>query len=341
MPGSAPRFVFAAGVVVAMAGVLAQLAVKPTRLDVAPQPKSTATISFAAPPPTAAPTPTAPPRPVSQSAYRAVSIEHVPAAYARPRARTALVIGINDDDPTNPLHGARTDAGNMRNALFKYGFRSSDVVVLLDGQATRARILAELQRLVARTPADGIAVFAAASHGAGSSFRTADGARLYASELGRYLGSIRAPVWTALAMCYAAGFAVPGVVGDNRIATFSSAADEKTFEAGEAGSDMFSAMLREAMIEGRAPRSVESAFLYARSSLARWTNNLPVMSDGVSGDLVLGETPAAVRATATPGPPPRTPEPVVNATPEPTPTPAPNNGGVGGILCGLLGCKRS
>ena len=172
----------------------------------------------------------------------------------------------------------------MRTALLEYGFHSSDIVVLRDGQATRPRILSELQRLVARTPSDGIAVFAAASHGAGTSFRTAEGARLYASDLGRYLGRIRAPVWTALAMCYAAGFAVPGVVGPNRIATFSSAANQLTFEIGGAGSELFYAMIRQGMIDAGAPRSVESAFNFAHATLAKDYSNLPVMSDGVPGE---------------------------------------------------------
>jgi hypothetical protein len=267
------------------------------------------------------------------------SYERPVVSTARPGAHTALIIGINDPDPKNPLSGAHADANNMRTALTMYGFRSSDITVLLDGQATRSRILSELGRLVARTPANGIAVFAAASHGAGSSFRTADGARLYASELGRYLGQIRAPVWTALAMCYSAGFAVPGVVGSNRIATFSSAADKLTYEMGGAGSELFDAMIRHGMIEGGSPRSVESAFEYARTTLAKNFTNLPVLRDGVPGELVLGpvtwgQPVAAVAATASvPAPDPVT-------TPAPDPTPPPDNGGLGGILCGLLGCHN-
>jgi len=306
-----------------------------------PSPIASATVTL--------PKATAAPRPVARSVAPRRHYSYVPVSYqqpvyasARPGAHTALIVGINDTDPKNPLLGAGADATNMRTALLKYGFRSSDIVVLRDGQATRPRILSELQRLVARTPADGIAVFAAASHGAGTSFRTAEGARLYASDLGRYLGRIRAPVWTALAMCYAAGFAVPGVVGPNRIATFSSAANQLTYEIGGAGSELFYAMVKQGMVDAGSPRSVETAFNFAYRSLAKDYSNLPVMSDGVPGELVLGPVtwgPPAVAPAPTPPPVPVQPdvtEPPVTVDP----TPPGGNGIVGGILCGLLGCRR-
>jgi hypothetical protein len=264
----------------------------------------------------------------------------VPVSRARPGAHTALIVGIDDNDPKNPLIGARADATNTRNALLKYGFRSSDITMLIDGQATRPRILAELRRLVSRTPADGLAVFAAASHGAGSSFRTTEGARLYASELGQHLGRIRAPVWTALGMCYAGGFSVPGIVGPNRIATFSSDAKSLTYEIGAAGSELFYYMVGQGMLAGYAPASVESAFKYARSTLAPNHPNLPVMNDGIPGDLVLGRVTWGPPVTTVAEPPPPPPVDVIPADPTPDQTPPPDNGGLGGILCGLIGCRR-
>ena len=317
---------------------------RPQPLTVAAAPSPTASTSVSLPKATPRPTPKAVVRHTATRHYTYVPVSYQQPVYAaaRPGAHTALIIGINDTDPKNPLLGAGADAENMRTALLKYGFHSSDIVVLRDGQATRPRILSELQRLVARTPADGIAVFAAASHGAGTSFRTAEGARLYASDLGRYLGRIRAPVWTALAMCFAAGFAVPGVVGPNRIATFSSAANQLTYEIGGAGSELFYAMIRQGMIDAGAPRSVESAFNFARATLARDYSNLPVMSDGVPGELVLGPVTWGPPITVAPPTPP--PVPVQpDAAPDPVtvdPTPAPVSGGLGGILCGLLGCHR-
>jgi len=317
---------------------------EPRAVRATPQPAATTSVSLPAATPKPKPRAPAPaPRAAPPPRYTVVraSYERPVYAPARPGAHTALIIGINDNDPTNPLHGAHADATNMRNALLKYGFHASDVTVLIDGQATRARILDELRRLVARTPSNGVAVFAAASHGAGSSFRTADGARLYASDLGRYLGRIRAPVWTALAMCYAAGFAVPGVVGANRVATFSSAANQLTYEMGGAGSELFYTMIKQGMVDGYAPRSVESAFNYAHSKLGKNYSNLPVMRDGVPGELVLGPVNWGPPAPAAP-PVVAAAPPVVDspATPEPEPTPPPDNGGLAGILCGLLGCRR-
>jgi hypothetical protein len=265
----------------------------------------------------------------------------VPIGRARPGAHTALILGIDDTDPKNPLIGGRADATSLQDTLLKYGFRDSDITVLIDGQATRPRILAELRRLVARTPADGLAVFAASSHGAGTSFRTTEGARLYASELARYLGQIRAPVWTALAMCYAGGFSVPGIVGPNRIATFSSDANSLTYEIGSAGSELFYYMVGQGMLAGYAPDSVESAFNYARSTLAPNHPNLPVMSDGIPGDLVLGRVTWRPPVTTVPEPPPPPPVDVTSVDPTPTPTPpSDNSGGLGDLLCGLLGCRH-
>jgi len=338
------RLVVPATALVAGCAVIAAVATSsPQRLEVRPQPRPTASASVSLPAPKRAPARAAPataPRHRPTYVVDASYLQPV-VSTARPGAHTALIVGINDNDPKNPLQGADADATNMRAALLKYGFHSSDITILLDGRATRSRILAELRNLVARTPSDGIAVFAAASHGAGTSFRTADGARLYAGELGSYLGRIRAPVWTSLAMCYAAGFAVPGVVGPNRIATFSSAANQLTYEIPGAGSELFYTMVKQGMLDGYAPQSVESAFRYARSTLAKSYTNLPVISDGVPGDLVLGPVtwgPPVAAPSPLPSPVPVAPDP----TPDPVtePTPPPSDGGLAGILCGLLGCHR-
>jgi hypothetical protein len=326
-----------ASVVTACAVAAAVLTHAPAeRLSVVAPLAASSSVTLSLPAPTPAPKRADPPQPAVQARAYVPQITQAPVpAPARRGAHTALIIGIDDTDPKNPLFGARADATTMRDALLEYGFRSSDVVVLLDGAATRSRILAELRSLVARTPSDGLAVFAAASHGAGTSFRTADGARLSASELGHYLGEIRAPVWSALAMCYAAGFSVPGVVGADRVATFSSTADQLTYEIPGAGSELFYAMVKEGMIGAGAPRSVESAFAFARAVMARDGTNAPVISDGV-GELVLGPVTWGPPVTS---PPPPSPVPVApDPTPSPDPSQPPGNGGRGGILCGLLGC---
>ena len=202
--------------------------------------------------------------------------------------RTALLVGVNSTNPNNPLEGGVTDVNFMRLALVQRGFRPSDITVLLNGAATRARILSELARLVRRTAPGGLAVFSASSHASGTSFRAGDGGRVYATEVAGYIGQIHGRVWTALAMCYAGGFARPGTVGPGRIATFSSDARHVSYEEGAAGSELFIYMIERGMVQNLAGGSVEQAFAYARAQLNSDTSSSPpVMSDGIPGKVTL------------------------------------------------------
>ena len=203
-------------------------------------------------------------------------------------ARTALIVGINDDDPAHPAMGADTDAHYMRDALLMHGFAPRDVVVLLNGEATRWRILEELNRLAERTKPGGLAVVAISTHASGTSMRAGDGARLYASEIAAPLGRIRGRVWTALAACYAGRFALPGVTGRDRIATLSSDANSLTYEMGSTGSEFFYYMIDLAFDHHAADRSIENAFEYASLQMKKMGSPPPVMYDGTSGSTRLG-----------------------------------------------------
>ncbi|MGH2759363.1 MAG: caspase family protein [Actinomycetota bacterium] len=216
--------------------------------------------------------------------------------YIAPAKRTALIIGINHSQGAPPLPGSVRDAMNLHDALIGYGFREENITLLLDGQATKPAILAGLRSLAARTPSNGIAVFAAATHtgrwGGTNSFATAEGGRISAGVLAAHLGEVRAPAWVALPTCYAEGYALPGIVGFNRVATFASSADRESYQAGDAGSFLFIHMVRRGMLEGRAPTSVESAFGFAHSELSRrHPEYVPLMNDGYPGNLVLGPAP--------------------------------------------------
>jgi len=213
--------------------------------------------------------------------------------YVAPAKRTALIVGINNAAGTSPLPGSIRDATNLHDALIGYGFREENITLLLEGSATRPAILSALDALAARTPANGVAVFAIATHtrrsGGTNSLATAEGARISAGELASRLRNVRAPAWIALPTCYAAGYALPGIVGFNRVATFASSADRESYQAGDAGSFLFIHMVRRAMVEGRAPFSVETAFDFAHRELARQhPEYLPSINDGYPGDLVLG-----------------------------------------------------
>lgn len=225
----------------------------------------------------------------SQHAY----VRYISSRFVPPANRTAVIVGINHAQGTPPLPGSVTDARHLHAALVGYGFSESNITMLLEGQATRPAILAALRSMADRTPSSGIAVFAIATHtrrsGGSNSLATAEGGRITASELASHLGAVRGRVWTALPTCYAGGYALPGIVGANRIATFSSSANDQSYQVGDAGSFLFIHMVRRAMLEGRAPYSVESAFSFARDEIEReHPEHVPSMSDGVEEDLVLG-----------------------------------------------------
>lgn len=258
--------------------------------------------------------------------------------------RTALLIGINNAAGAAPLYGAVQDAQNMYDALRGYGFPAEDITLLTEGQATRARIIGELDDLAKRTSPDGVAVFSFAGHsgrsGGVNSFRTVDGQRVSAPELGAALGRVRAPMWVAMPTCYSGGYNVPGIVGPNRIATFASAANEVSYEVGSRGSYLIHYMVRLGMIEKNASSSVEAAFEWARNTLQQSNpDRVPSMSDGIPGDLDL-----TVRAPKPGGPevgPIDTPAPDPTASPDvPEPSDAPEDPSAGGVeVCGLVGCR--
>jgi len=226
-----------------------------------------------------------PPRP--RPVKRLVTIRRV--VPIRRAARTALVIGVNDNNPKHRALGSATDAGYMRAALLEHGFRPEDITMLVNEQATRPRVLHELARLVVRTSGAGLAVLAVSSHGSAAAFRTTEGAHVSATEVASYLRRIPGRVWTALAMCYAGAFALPGIVGPNRIATFSSDARHLSYEAGGAGSDLYLFMIEMAMVQGLADGSIEQAFAYARSRMgSRNSSSTPVLSDGIPGNTSVG-----------------------------------------------------
>jgi hypothetical protein len=221
-----------------------------------------------------------------------------------PSKRRALIVGINRAKGGRPLPGSVTDAKNTRDALLGYGFPASNITMLLDREATRSAILGHMDSLAARTPKDGIAVFAVASHtrrrGGTNELLTADGKRISAYEMASKLRKVRSPMWVALPTCYAGGYAIPGIIGPKRVATFASPKDQPTYQLGEAGSYLIINMVRKGMLEGHAPSSVEDAFRFAKRTLEReHPNRVPTMSDGIAGDLVLGESTFGSPSTQT------------------------------------------
>lgn len=203
--------------------------------------------------------------------------------------RIALLIGINHPRGSSPLEGAVTDARYMHDALRLYGFQESEIIVLTEEAATIGAIRGALASFAARSSPTGTAVFAWAGHSSGTSFATYNGERFQASELASALSRVRSKMFVALPTCYSAAYALPGIVGPGRVVVFSSSDSEYSWELGSAGSYMMIYLVREAMIEGHAPDSVEQAFAYAHDTIAeKYPNRVPSMNDQLPGDLVLG-----------------------------------------------------
>jgi hypothetical protein len=224
----------------------------------------------------------------------APAAQPVSAAAVPPAKLAALLIGVNHAAGHAPLEGAVKDATNLQQALVEYGFPEANIVLLTEREATASRILAELDRLAARVPPDGRAVFAFAGHtrlvGGVPHFVAADGGLIPAGTIAAKLARVRAPTWVALPTCFAGGYALPGIIGPRRIATFSSSADQETYELGSAGSWLILYMVEYAMLDGVAPQSVEASFDYARAAIAKVNpDREPFMVDGIAGgDFVLG-----------------------------------------------------
>ncbi len=271
-------------------------------------------------------------------------------AIAPPSAgkRTALIVGINHARGGRPLPGSITDANNLRDALLAYGFKSSRIKMLIEQEASAIAIRKGLESLARRTPRDGLAVFAVATHtrrrGGRNELLTADGNRISSTELASRLGRVRSRMWVALPTCYAGGYALPGIIGPRRIATFASPRDQQTYQLGSAGSYLFINMVRRAMLEGGAPKSVESSFRFAVKTLKKDApDRVPHMLDGIKGELVLGrfvppggDTVAAAgggaRNGSAVGPPT-----ITKSRPDPDPAPPPTTPAPRRISPGICG----
>jgi hypothetical protein len=207
--------------------------------------------------------------------------------------RWAVLVGINRTAGSPRLHGAVGDALTLEAALQRYGWEPSHVRVLLDGQASREAILHSIAWLADNAGTDGRAVFSFAGHtrkrGGVNLMVGADGRTIDAGTLSRSLGRVRAPMWATFPTCYAAGFAVPGIVGPGRVVTFGSSASSLTYETRSFGrSFLFEYMVAEGMLRQPEPPSVEQAFAMAHNGLERdYPSNVPLIDDRYEGEMTL------------------------------------------------------
>lgn len=240
-------------------------------------------------------------------------------------ATWAVVIGI-DDYPgrASDLKSAVNDADDMVAALAVLGVPPERRLVLRNRDATAGTIRAAADWLVERAGPDSSAAFFYSGHvrklgPATEAFVGSDGAVVPDVELAERLAGLAArQVWVAVAGCYGAGFTE--LLAPGRILTGAAPANALAFESSLYGrSYLVQFMIREAILEGRAPGSVQAAFAYANRQLAlRHPGRQLVQLDRLGTALDLRTVASAVIPL-----PPSVLAPVPVAPPAPPLPPAP------------------
>lgn len=255
----------------------------------------------------------------------------------------AVVVGI-DDYPGGDadLRAAVADAREVDSALAAYGVPANHRFVLLDKQATADNIRGALAWMAGRASADSTVVFFYSGHVrqvAGDADRdgevideaivAADGDNVYDGQVADLLQGVDArSAWIGIAACYGAGF--DDVLAPGRILTAAAGENDVAYENSSLGrSYMVEYMVRRAMLQGKAPGSVQDAFAWARAQIARdYPNRQPAILDRSRGPVVLGRPTAATpdRKSAA-QPPPEAKEPQPDPSAPPPTAPEPQTGG--------------
>lgn len=223
-----------------------------------------------------------------------------PAPYAaarpgRPGEVFALVVGINDYPGTrHDLGAAVADADTVDQALAGFGVPAGNRVVLRDGQARRAQLVAAIRALVQTAGTQSTVVFAYAGHVRKLDHDTeaivaADGGLLRDDELAALLAPLRTQhVWLLLASCYAGGFTE--ALAPGRILTAAADANSLAYESPSIhGSYLVYHLVREGWLEGKAGPSVQEAYAYAQARINElYPNRRPMEIDESGQPMRLG-----------------------------------------------------
>ena len=260
----------------------------------------------------------------------------------------AVVVGIDDypgDDAD--LRAAVADARDVDSALAAYGVPASHRLVLLDKQATATTSGGRwpgwpagrrpTRRWCSSTPATSARWPVTPTGTARSSTRPSWPPTATTSTTARSPSLLRGvdarSAWIGIAACYGAGF--DDVLAPGRILTAAAGENDVAYENSSLGhSYMVEYMVRRAMLQGKAPASVQDAFAWARAQIARdYPNRQPAILDRSRGPIVLGRpttpTPTPERKpSAQPPSESKEPQPDPSAPPPTTPEPKP-----GGTAC--------
>ena len=247
----------------------------------------------------------------------------------------AVLIGINDYPGSHgDLADAVTDAADMHAALNRYGVDDGHIVDLRDHAASAAAIVGAADWLAATAGPDATAVFFYAGHirkvdADTEAIIAADGELVTDQALAdRLAGLSSADAWFVLAACYAGGFTE--LLGPGRVLTAAADADSLAYESATYGrSYMGEYLVNQALVEGRAAPTVQSAVAYAQARLAQdHPDRMLTQFDSAGHVINLDRRPA-------PSPAPPT-NPPTNPNPPPAPAPGappPKCTSVFGLLC--------
>lgn len=259
----------------------------------------------------------------------------------RPGEVFALVVGINDYPGTrHDLGAAVADADTVDQALAGFGVPAANRVVLRDGQARRAQLVASIRALVATAGTQSTVVFAYAGHVRKLDRDTeaivaADGGLLRDDELAALLAPLRTQhVWLLLASCYAGGFTE--ALAPGRILTAAADANSLAYESPSLhGSYLVYHLVREGWLEGKAGPSVQEAFAYAQARINELYPNRRAMEIDLAGRPIRFTSPGSPASAPPPG---STPAP--SQSPAPSPPPSPPTSNPPKKTCLILICRQ-
>ncbi|MGH9036478.1 MAG: caspase family protein [Acidimicrobiia bacterium] len=272
----------------------------------------------------------------------------------------ALIVGIDDYPGSDAdLNAGTADAREVDAALAAYGVPGPRRILLQDHQATADNIRAGLAWLAGRASSDATVVFFYSGHvrqvtgdadrdgeATDEAIVAADGDPVYDGELAGIFRSLDArSVWLGIAGCYGSGF--DDALAAGRVLTAAAAEPDLAYENSALGhSYLVEYMVHRAMLQGRASGSVQEAFSWAQTQIAKdYPNRQPVMMDRARAPMVLGSqtqpAPPAQSASEAPAPPPAEPDPGAQdgATP-PTAPSEPEPGACAQVL-GVSVCSNN
>lgn len=218
----------------------------------------------------------------------AAPVEAAPAPNAEKRA---LLIGVSDyQEPTVDTVGSANDAREMSDLLLRSGWAKDNVRLLVDGDATAARIREGMDWLVQKSTPSSFSVFHYSGHtkqtqtddGDNESFDelfwAVDNKFIPDGEFGDRMRALQGHAWINVSNCEAAGFD-DRVSAPNRLFTAASREDQKGYERHDTKRSIFTGLITDAINKGRGDAdrngtvSVQEAFAYAAAGAPKESAN--------------------------------------------------------------------